>query len=78
MGSFVSAASGGLVPDLRYSANLTGDGWNGIVLNGALEANGMTSFGDIFGAGDAEDIRNYVIMRARQTLAARQAGTPGQ
>jgi quinohemoprotein ethanol dehydrogenase len=70
-----SATSGGMVPDLRYSANLVGDGWDTIVLDGALEHQGMATFGDIFDRDDAEDIRNYVIMRARQTLEAQQAAT---
>jgi quinohemoprotein ethanol dehydrogenase len=65
-----SAASGGLVPDLRYSANLRGDGWDSIVLDGALESNGMVSFGDIMSPGDSADVRNYVIMRAHQTQDA--------
>ena len=73
-----SATSGGLLPDLRYSANLTGDGWDGIVLDGALEANGMVSFGDVFDHGNSEDIRNYVIMRARQTLEARETAASPQ
>jgi quinohemoprotein ethanol dehydrogenase len=68
-----SAGSGGLLPDLRYSANLRGDGWDSIVLEGALESNGMVSFGDIMSRDDSADIRNYVIMRAHQTRDAREA-----
>jgi quinohemoprotein ethanol dehydrogenase len=73
-----SGASGGLVPDLRYSASLKGDGWDGIVLDGALEAKGMARFGDIFTHDDAEDVRNYVIMRAHQTVDARKADSGQQ
>jgi alcohol dehydrogenase (cytochrome c)/quinohemoprotein ethanol dehydrogenase len=73
-----SATSGGVLPDLRYSTNLVGDAWDTIVLTGVLESQGMPSFGDIFDHDDAEDIRNYVIMRARQTLEAEQAAAGQQ
>jgi alcohol dehydrogenase (cytochrome c)/quinohemoprotein ethanol dehydrogenase len=73
-----SATSGGVLPDLRYSANLIGDAWDTIVLTGVLESQGMPSFGDIFDHDDAEDIRNYVIMRARQTLEAEQAAASSE
>ena len=71
-----SAASGGLVPDLRYSAHLKDDAWYTIVLAGALQDNGMVNFGDVLSRQDATDIRNYVIERANQTLVAQKAATP--
>ena len=73
-----AAASGGLLPDLRYSANLRGNGWDGIVLDGALESNGMVRFGDIMSREDSADVRNYVIMRAHQTRDAMEAPEPTQ
>ena len=68
-----SAASGGLVPDLRYSLQIKLDSWYDIVLGGARESNGMVSFGDVISHDDATDIRNYIISQANKTLAIRNA-----
>src|SRR6202043_2797025 len=38
------AVSGGVLPDLRYSAALANDRWDEIVLRGALQQFGMVSF----------------------------------
>ena len=68
-----AAASGGLVPDLRYSPQLKLDGWYDIVLRGALQGNGMVNFGDVLSHDEATDIRNYIIKQANETLAIRKA-----
>jgi quinohemoprotein ethanol dehydrogenase len=72
-----AAASGGLVPDLRYSAQLKLDSWYDIVLKGALQNLGMVNFGDVLNHQDATDIRNYVIMRANETLKIQKAEAKG-
>ncbi|MEO8313710.1 MAG: PQQ-dependent dehydrogenase, methanol/ethanol family [Pseudomonadota bacterium] len=59
------AISGGVLPDLRMSAFLSGERvWAGVVLNGALKGNGMAGFGTELSAADSEAIRSYVIDRA--------------
>jgi quinohemoprotein ethanol dehydrogenase len=61
------AISGGVLPDLRYSAALTDATlWKTIVLEGALAANGMVAFESRFGAPQAEDIRAWVIDESRR------------
>lgn len=63
-----SAFSGGVLPDLRYSAALSEPGlWQRIVHDGALQANGMVAFGEHLSPQDIESIRAYVIHRANQT-----------
>jgi len=61
------AVSGGVLPDLRYSATLANDQWFNIVLHGLLQPNGMVSFAKEISRRDAESIRVYVIARANET-----------
>jgi quinohemoprotein ethanol dehydrogenase len=61
------AVSGGVLPDLRYSATLANDQWLNIVLHGLLQPNGMVSFAKEISRRDAESIRVYVIARANET-----------
>jgi quinohemoprotein ethanol dehydrogenase len=61
------AVSGGVLPDLRYSATLANDQWLNIVLHGLLQPNGMVSFAKEISRRDAESIRAYVIARANET-----------
>jgi alcohol dehydrogenase (cytochrome c)/quinohemoprotein ethanol dehydrogenase len=61
------AVSGGVLPDLRYSSNLAGDGWFTVVRGGALQSLGMVSFAKELSQKDAADIRAYVIFRANQS-----------
>ena len=68
------AVSGGVLPDLRYSAALKNDHWFEVVLGGTLQQFGMISFGKELTRDDAVAIRAYVIHRANQSLSARQAG----
>ena len=63
------AEGSSLVPDLRYSARLKDDGWFGVVLEGALQENGMANFSDVLSRDDASAIRDYVISRAHDAQA---------
>lgn len=65
------AVSGGVLPDLRYSGALVGDQWFQIVLGGMLQSYGMVSFSPELSRKDAAAIREYVIFRANESLAAR-------
>ena len=58
-----SAISGGLVPDLRYSAYLNEEDWRDVVINGSLMDAGMISFKDMMSADEADAIRAYVVDR---------------
>jgi len=69
------AVSGGVLPDLRYSATLANDQWFDVVLDGLLKPNGMVSFSKDLSRRDAESIRAYVISRANETKAE-QASPP--
>jgi mono/diheme cytochrome c family protein len=60
------AVSGGVLPDLRYSAALSNDQWTDIVLGGLLQPNGMVSFRKELSHKDVEAIRAYVISRANE------------
>jgi quinohemoprotein ethanol dehydrogenase len=67
------AVSGGVLPDLRMSSFLpSAQGWAGVVLQGALKANGMIGFGNELSAADAEAIRAYVIDRATTDYAVQR------
>ena len=65
-----------LFPDLRYAAALNNDAlFRSIVIDGALQNNGMVSFADQLSAEDAEAIRAYMVSLANaakdtQTAAA--------
>jgi quinohemoprotein ethanol dehydrogenase len=61
------AAIGGILPDLRYTPHLDSDTWFTVVLDGALEDNGMLGFKDRLSHDDAAAIRSYLIARAHQT-----------
>ena len=65
-----SATSGGVLPDLRYSASLADPQiWNNIVREGALEGHGMVSFASEYSSDQTDAIRAYVIHRANQDAA---------
>lgn len=65
-----AAVSGVLNPDLRHSATLgSPDAIRAIVVDGALEHNGMVSFKSAITAEDAEAIRWYLIKRANEDKA---------
>ena len=64
------AVSGGVLPGLRYSGTLADDQWFQIVLNGMLESYSMVNFSKELSKQDAAAVREYVIARANQSLAA--------
>jgi alcohol dehydrogenase (cytochrome c)/quinohemoprotein ethanol dehydrogenase len=65
-----SAVSGGVLPDLRYSAALgTASAWQSIVHDGVRQANGMVSFGEQMSKDEIETIRSYVVHRANAQVA---------
>lgn len=60
------AIGGGVVPDLRYSPFLSSpEGWQNVVVKGALKTRGMAAFGDEVSDKDAEAVRQFVISRNR-------------
>jgi quinohemoprotein ethanol dehydrogenase len=68
------AANRSVFPDLRYSPMLnTPEAFNAIVLDGALQANGMASFKERLSADQVQAVRAYLIERANQ---AKNAPTP--
>jgi quinohemoprotein ethanol dehydrogenase len=62
------AVSGGVLPDLRYSATLANSAWTDVVLGGSLQSFGMVSFSKELSKEKVEAIRTYVIFRANQSL----------
>jgi quinohemoprotein ethanol dehydrogenase len=66
--------SGGLVQDLRLSTEAVHTQWIDIVLGGQRQVLGMPAFAGILTAEEAEDVRLYVIDRAR--ALAESAKTP--
>ncbi|MFI5057221.1 MAG: PQQ-dependent dehydrogenase, methanol/ethanol family [Candidatus Acidiferrales bacterium] len=68
------AVSGGVLPDLRYSATLENDQWFEVVLRGMLKQFGMVSFDKELTRDDAAAIRAYVIFRANQSLTETKLG----
>ena len=70
-----AAVAGALNPDLRRSGALnSADAFRQIVIDGALHENGMVSFQAALNAGDAEAVRQYVIMRANEDKALEKKG----
>ena len=70
----VDAASGGVLPDLRYASADTHAAWDAIVLGGALQTNGMPAFGQIFSKADSDAVHAFVIERSRVAYKG-QAGS---
>jgi alcohol dehydrogenase (cytochrome c)/quinohemoprotein ethanol dehydrogenase len=70
-----------LFPDLRYAGPLwSGDAFKAIVIDGALQGNGMVSFRKMLTPEDAEAIRAYIVHIANQAKKAPPAppgGPPG-
>jgi quinohemoprotein ethanol dehydrogenase len=66
-----AAVSGGLVPDLRYSAALRSDSlWRAAVQDGVLESEGMISFKSVLNAHQQAAVRAFLIKRAQEDYAA--------
>ena len=69
-----SATSGGVLPDLRYSALLKNpDVWYQTILEGPRTEKGMVAFKQEVGKADADKIRAYVIHRAHEDMQAAAA-----
>jgi mono/diheme cytochrome c family protein len=69
-----AAVSGGVLPDLRYSAAAAnGPLWQRIVHDGALEAGGMIAFGPELSRAEIESVRAYVVQRINQSAAEQSA-----
>jgi quinohemoprotein ethanol dehydrogenase len=65
----------GLLPDLRRTPLLhTAEGWEQVVIGGALKAKGMASFTSVMSTEEAQAIRAFVIMRANQDAPPKAAG----
>ena len=64
----LSAMSGGIMPDLRYTPQETYANWDAIVLGGQRAESGMPSFADILTAEESQAVMAYVVSRARATL----------
>ena len=61
-----NAVSSNIVPDLRRSAFLTSpEGWQAVVIGGALAPRGMISWKEFVSPAEAEAIRTYVGEQAR-------------
>jgi quinohemoprotein ethanol dehydrogenase len=59
----------GLFPDLRRSAVIsTPEAFRAVVLEGLLEANGMSSFAEALSAADAEAARAYIVSLAHRAV----------
>jgi PQQ-dependent dehydrogenase (methanol/ethanol family) len=71
-----NAISGGVLPDLRKTAEIADAGaFKDVVLGGTHQTRGMVSFAKVLSADDAELIREYVISEANQGYAETQAGS---
>ncbi len=65
-----AAVAGGVNPDLRHSAALNApEAIHSIVIDGALQHNGMVSFKSALKPEDADNIRHYLIKRANEDKA---------
>ena len=63
----LNGVSGLLIPDLRGSAYLwDAQGWDQVVLDGALRERGMASFAGNVSADESQAIRAYIIQQARR------------
>lgn len=69
----VGVVSGGLVPDLRHSADGVRGAFKDVVLNGALQIRGMPSFAGILSEPDVEAIKTYVLSKEREDFEKSKA-----
>jgi quinohemoprotein ethanol dehydrogenase len=77
-GSLCGTCHGGgaFLPNLpRSPAILSRDGFQAIVIGGALKDRGMAPFGRFLGDKDAEDVRAFLIWRAQTDSAAHVVAT---
>ncbi|MGB1438663.1 MAG: PQQ-dependent dehydrogenase, methanol/ethanol family [Luminiphilus sp.] len=72
------AISSGVLPDLRWSAvTATDTGWDAVVRDGALSAQGMMGVADRLSKEDTDAIRAYVVKQAWDAVARGDADAPG-
>jgi mono/diheme cytochrome c family protein len=68
----MNAISASAIPDLRYSSAIgNAQAWNAIVRDGVLTAAGMVSFADNYSEKETDELRAYLVSRARETSAKR-------
>jgi quinohemoprotein ethanol dehydrogenase len=60
------AVGGGVIPDLRFMDATTHAEFDAIVLAGARSGQGMISFADQLGAGEAAAIHAWLFARANE------------
>jgi PQQ-dependent dehydrogenase (methanol/ethanol family) len=60
-----NATSAGMIPDLRYSINIIAPAWEAIVIDGALEGNGMPNWSEYLDIEEMEKVKAYVVHEAR-------------
>ncbi len=65
-------------PDLRFSDFLDNGDWNTVLLDGALKANGMASFGKQLSPAESDAIRQYVIGEAQKNTETPDVVLPHQ
>ncbi len=68
-GQDAAARYGGSVPDLRYADSDTHAAWHGIVIGGALQANGMPRFE--LSVEESEAVRQFVLSQSLQLRESR-------
>ena len=68
----LNAASGGLVPDLRYAAEQTHAAWDAIVLGGSLRDKSMPAFGGILSKAESDAVHAFVVSEARRAFTRSQ------
>ncbi len=72
-----SAQSGGITPDLRWSAvTAAKESWKTVVVDGEYAHSGMAGFKGAFLPDDAEAIRAYVVARAHEDAGDGKKGKP--
>jgi quinohemoprotein ethanol dehydrogenase len=69
-----AAVSGGVLPDLRYSAAVSNAQlWQNIVHDGAVQAGGMVGFGSELQPAQVEAVRTYIVHRINESAAEERA-----
>ena len=70
-----NAISGGVIPDLRKTAEIAdASAFKDVVLGGSHQSRGMVSFASVLKDADVEAIRNYVISEANAGYAQAHPG----
>ena len=69
------AASGGIIPDLRFASEDTHALWDAIVIGGSLQQNGMPGFAPLLTIDESDAVHAFVIDRAWLAYERQQAAT---